>query len=206
MRVLRTITNCIEDCDLNQEIKIKSMVENKPTWTPFKIKAKSYRKKDFRDIDFDINSIKYIKDKSLSLTKKIFPEFSLLLYKDGISKEDNITMLKDRITFIGNKLADNKYDPDIILVNLETYNLLSGVEYTKTEIGLEEAIVPTNLIISGMNLYVMEDKLIGNHIIVYSSTKKGREGVYSIINNKRRFFMIDCVGEFNQGLAFKYLN
>ena len=206
MRVLRTITNCIEDCELNQEIKIRSVIENKPVWTPFKIKAKSYRKKDFKLIDFDINSVKYVKEKSLSLTKKMFPELSLLLYKDSISKEENSIMLRDRITFIGNKLADYKSDPDTILVNLDVYNILSEVEYTKEEIGLKDSIVPTNLIISGMNLYVMEDRLIGNNVIVYSSTKKGREGVYSIINNRKRFFMIDCVGEFNQGASFKYIN
>jgi hypothetical protein len=205
MRVLRTLTNCIEKCELNQEVKIKSIVENKPVWTPHKIKAKSYRKKDFRDIDFDKTCVKYVKEKSLSYTKTHFPDLSLALYKGGISKEDNKLMLQERIIDLGNRLVASKNDPNIILVNLKTYNLLSGVEYTKEEIGLNDTIIPTNLTISGMNLYVMEDRLIGDNVIVYSSTKKGRNGVYSVINNRRRFFSIDCVGEFNQGAAFKYI-
>lgn len=205
MRVLRTLTNCVEKCELDQEIKIKSIVENKPVWTPSSIRAKSYRKKDFTNIDFDKTCVKYVKEKSLSLTKKRFPELSLVLYKGGLSKEDNKLMLQEKIIDLGNRLAELKNDPDIILVNLKTYNLLSSIEYTKEEIGLNDTIIATNLTVSGMNVYVMEDRLIGENVIVYSTTKKGREGVYSVINNRRRFFAIDCVGDFNQGFAFKYI-
>jgi len=205
MKVLLTLTKCIEKCELEQEIKIKSIKDNKNIWESINIQAKSYRKKDFKDINFDKVSVLYIKEKSLILTKRKFPEFSLMLYKHGSSNDNNKEMLKNRITNIVNKLADQKSDPNILLVNLKTYNLLSGVSYTKNEIGLKDSILATNLTINGMNVYVMEDKLIGDYIIVYSSTKKGREGVYSIINNKRRFFKIDCVGEFNQGAAFKYI-
>jgi hypothetical protein len=205
MKVLRTLTNCIEKCDLDQEVKIKSIVDNKPVWTPFTVRAKSYRKKDFKDIDFDKTCVKYVKEKSLSLTRTQFPELSLVLYKEGISKEENKLLLQKKIMELGNLLANLEKDPDITIVNLKTFNLLSGVEYSKEEIGLEDTIVATNLTITGMNVYVMEDRLIGNNVIVFSTTKKGRTGIYSIINNRRRFFNIDCVGEFNQGVAFKYI-
>lgn len=199
MKSLNTLTKCIEKCTINQNVEISNVIDKKIHIEKFKIKAERYRKNDFENINFDKLCLSFIKDKSLLYTKRNFPEFSIMLYRKGSSIKNNIKELNSRIISLCNKLISNDKHPNILLINLKIFKLLFDFD-----IELNNTFEFTNFTLLGMNIIIVDEKIINNNIIIYSNTKRNQKGVYSVINNKRKLFDITCIGDFNQGIAFKY--
>lgn len=194
---LQTLTKCIEKCEMKHQIKILSDASVHDVY------VKCYKKADFKNIDFDKQAFLYIQAECVKAMKNNYPLKSAMFRSKKIyNDEKNNSLLINRISEFSSKIDPNS----VIFINLDIYNMLNYSKKSIREMNLiDNLITPTNLVISGLNVYVVQDKFIQNNIVIYAKTKQNHSGMYSFINMNKSLFTLRTIGEFNNGYSFKYI-